>query len=348
MVINGRKVTGIYKYSSNAIFTQGDLVYKDSTLYVALTEVSGIDPSDSLASVGKYSIYLGDKCVGLDEYLNYERTNSTKFDKYIPAQLLPVILNHYLTGIDEKGVIESLNDDYTSDTRTTADEILENDNINNAVYSVDRDLEGLPVDLYSSDLNRLNKERLILKQYTYNEKVFVESTQEIRRVRVQELIDHSQYMVWYRYKKIDEPNSIASPWKSITLNTTNIHDNLLRLASEYKYRIKALQLTMKNLKSNFRFKTLKLKSKSNKYTVPAEYMESKMTINARYKAGNGIFEIVNFTIDLSSGITKYVSDNIYLMIDKDKGTISLYEDKNMSKLHRKAVINDIYIHEYYE
>lgn len=347
MIINGKKVTGLYKYNSEAIYTQGDLVYKDSTLYVAETEVTGIDPSDEEMSVGKYHIYLGDKCVSLDDYLNYEKTEDSKLNKYIPASLLPVILNHYLTGVTEKGVIESINDSYKSDTKTTADEILDNDNINHAIYSVDRDLEGLPVDLYSSESGRINGEKLILKQYTYLEKSFEDLVQVSRRVRVQELIDHSQYMVWYRYKKIDEVNSSPSQWKSITLNSTNIHDNILRLANEYKSRINVLQETLINLKKNFRFRSIEIpKLKSNSFSIPKEYSKSKMTIAVQLKSGNGIYKIINFTINLSSSINKYESDGVYLSFDSEY--IKIFEDRNMSILHRKAVINDIYVHEYYE
>ena len=348
MVINGKKVTGLFKYDPDAIFTQNDLVYKDSTLYVVLTEVTGIDPSDPEMSVGKYKVYLGDKCVSLDDYLNYEKTEDTKANKYIPASLLPVILNHYLTGVSEKGVIESLNDDYRSDSRMSADELLVNDTINNAIYSVSRDLPGLPVDLYSSTSKRLNNEKLILKQYTYIEREFENSVQVTKRVRVQELIDHSQYMVWYRYKKIDDINSTSSKWKSITLNTTNIHDNLLRLADEYKSRINILQETLINMRKNFRFRTLDLpKKKSNVFKIPDEYVgKVRLTISAQVKSGNGIYRITNFTVNLSSSLNKYESDGSYLLIDNNY--IKLYEDKDMSVLHRKAVINDVYVHEYYE
>lgn len=354
MVINGKKVTGLYKYDSEAIFTQGDLVYKDSTLYVALTEVTGIDPSDEEMSVGKYKIYLGDKCVSLKEYLDYEKTEDTKLNKYIPASLLPVILNHYLTGVTEKGVIEALNDDFRSDTRTSADEVLVNPTINHAIYMVDRDLAGLPVDLYSSKSQRINREKLILKQYTYMEKIFVNSVAESRRVRVQELIDHSQYMVWYRYLKLDEVGASASPWKSITINTTNVRDNLLRLSQEYKSRIDILQNTLIEMRKNFRFKKLELpKRLSEVFEVPKENWEDKVTISARFKSGNGIYKIINFTVDLASSLTKYESEGCYLLVsdevvdEESKKFLKLYEDDDFTQLHRKATICDAYVHEFY-
>lgn len=347
MILNGKKVTGLYKYDSDAIFTQGDLVYKDSTLYVALTEVTGIDPSDEEMSVGKYKIYLGDKCVSLKEYLDYEKTEDTKFNKYIPASLLPAILNHYLTGVTEKGVIEALNDDFRSDTKTSADEVLVNQTINHAIYMVDRDLAGLPIDLYSTKSQRINREKLILKQYTYMEKVFVNSVLESHRVRVQELIDHSQYMVWYRFLKLDEAGSTASPWKPITINTANVRDNILRLAQEYQSRIDILQSTLTNLRNNFRFKTLSMpKRLSASFTIPEEYIgKVRMTVSARVKSGNGIYKIINFTIDLTSTLTKYESDGCYLLINGN--SIKLYEDKEFTQLHRKATICDVYVHEYY-
>lgn len=347
MVINGKEITGLFSYDIDATYTQNDLVYKDKTLYVALTKVSGIDPSDSETSKGKYTIYLGDRFVGLDDFLNYEKTESTLNDKYIPASLLPTILNHYLTGVDGKGVIESINDDFTPDSRVTADEILIDENINHAIYAVDRNLGGLPVDLYSSNSERINSEKLILKQYTYKEKEFVNSVQVSKRVRVQELIDHSQYMVWYRYQKIDDIDSIPSQWKSITLNTTNIHDNLLRLANEYKSRIIALQDTLTNLRKNFRFKSLDVSnSRDNYFQIPNEYLgKYRMTVGVRILVGNGIYNIINFTINLNSTITKYESDGIYLNIEDN--IIFLYEDKNMTIRHRKAIIDNVYVHEYY-
>lgn len=347
MIINGKEITGLYLYNPEARYTKGDIVYKDSTLYIALTEVNGVDPSDPITSSGKYNIYLGDRYVGIDEYLNYEKTEDSKNDKYIPASLLPIILNHYLTGVTDKGVIESLNDDYTSDAITTADEIIFSDSINHAIYSVSRDLGGLPLDLYSSESARLNKEKMILKQYTYNVKEFVNSVQVIRRVRVQELIDHSQYMVWYRYLKIDEVGSVPSVWKSISLNTTNVHDNILRLAAEYRDRIKVLQEELKRMRSNFRYHPLKInKLRSNKFSVPEEYQSSRMTVVVMYKSGNGIYSISNFTINPGSSITKYECDGIYLQIED--GVITLYEEKEMKTKHRKAYIDQVFIHEFYE
>lgn len=347
MIINGKNIVGLYKYDPNSTFTQGDIVYKDSTLYIALTEVSGIDPSDNIESIGKYQIYLGDKCVSIDDYLNYEKTEDSKLNKYIPANLLPVILNHYLSGVSEKGVIEPLNDsDDMLESYITADDIMTSDTINNAIYTVDRNLEGLPTDLYSSSSGKVNSDKLILKQYTYYEKEFINSIQEKRKVRVQELIDHSQYMVWYRYKKIGSENP-ASEWRSITMNTSNIYDNVVKLADEYKSRIDILQKSLNNLKKNFMFRPIDLKeSNSNYVTIPNDYNESKMTVVVLCKSGNGIYKCINFTFSMLSSIKKYESDGCYLLVSD--GKFEIFEDKNLKVPHRKAFINEVYAHEFYK
>jgi hypothetical protein len=234
MIINDREITGIFRYNSGSTYTQGDLILKGTSIYIAKTKVSGIDPEEGDGREEKYELYPGiDKYATIDQFLNYMNTGNPSDDKYISVSSLPIILNHYLTGVNEKGMIEDL--EYNSSetegdvSRVVADEILFDPLINHAMYTVTRNMEGLPLNVYSREYVVGQPDKLILKQYTYTQKMFSESVEELHRMRVQELIDHTQYMVWYRSVDLDATNTNPTPWKSITLNMTNIHDRIMDL-----------------------------------------------------------------------------------------------------------------------
>lgn len=352
MIINGREITGIFRWNSQRVYTQGDIVLYNSTLYIAKTEVSNGEAPDS--GTGKYEIYPGiSKYATVDEFLDYTNTRDAANDKYISVNSLPLILNHYLTGVNEKGIIEDL--EYNSQetegdiSRSDARSIIKDEFINHAIYSVTRNFEDLPLNVYSKEYVVGQPDKLILKQYTYYQETYEGSELELHRMRVQELIDHTQYMVWYRSYDMDNPNNIdPTPWKSITLNMTHVHDRIMDLVQDYKDRINALQGVINELRRNFKFRVMDSGLGLNTYSIPLNYID-KVRLTAEIKwldtEASGFYRKTEITIDLSSGIEKYKSDEIYIKVDKY--SISLYSDPEFTTPHPTATFDNIYIHEYY-
>lgn len=352
MIINDREITGIFRYENGVTYTQGDLILKGTSIYIAKTKVSGIDPEKDTEK--KYELYPGiDKYTTIDQFLNYMDTGNPSDDKYISVRSLPIILNHYLTGVNEKGMIEDL--EYNSSdidgntSRVVADEILFDPLINHAMYTVTRSLRGLPDNVYSREYVVGQPDKLILKQYTYTQEMFAgSSTEELHRMRVQELIDHTQYMVWYRSVDLDATNNTPTPWKSITLNMTNIHDRIMDLVKDYKDRINALQSVINELRRNFKYRAMDSGLNSNVYNIPLNYID-KVRLTAEIKwqdtEVNGFYRKTEITIDLSSNIEKYISDGIYIKVTKN--SISLYSDSEFKTPHPTAKFDNIYIHEFY-
>lgn len=353
MIINDREITGIFRYNSGSTYTEGDLILKGTSIYIAKTKVSGIDPEEGDGREEKYELYPGiDKYATIDQFLNYMNTGNPSDDKYISVSSLPIILNHYLTGVNEKGMIEDL--EYNSSetegdvSRVVADEILFDPLINHAMYTVTRNMEGLPLNVYSREYVVGQPDKLILKQYTYTQKMFSESVEELHRMRVQELIDHTQYMVWYRSVDLDATNINPTPWKSITLNMTNIHDRIMDLVKDYKDRINALQTVINELRRNFKYRAMNSGLNSNVYTIPLNYIDKvRLTAEIKWQDTeiNGFYRKTEITIDLSSNIEKYISDGIYIKVTKNN--ISLYSDSGFKTPHPTAKFDNVYIHEFY-
>ena len=178
------------------------------------------------------------------------------------------------------------------------------------MYTVTRNMEGLPLNVYSREYVVGQPDKLILKQYTYTQKMFSESVEELHRMRVQELIDHTQYMVWYRSVDLDATNTNPTPWKSITLNMTNIHDRIMDLVKDYKDRINALQTVINELRRNFKYRAMNSGLNSNVYTIPLNYIDKvRLTAEIKWQDTeiNGFYRKTEITIDLSSNIEKYLS-----------------------------------------
>ena len=155
-------------------------------------------------------------------------------------------------------------------------------------------------------------------------------------------------MVWYRSVDLDATNNTPTPWKSITLNMTNIHDRIMDLVKDYKDRINALQSVINELRRNFKYRAMNSGLNSNVYNIPLNYID-KVRLTAEIKwqdtEVNGFYRKTEITIDLSSNIEKYISDGIYIKVTKN--SISLYSDSGFKTPHPTAKFDNIYIHEFY-
>lgn len=340
MEINGKKVNGISIYNQNSKYNQGDIVLKDTTMYMADADVSGEDPETS----SKFHIYLGDKFAGYSDFLGYIEEENPTEDKYISVKTLSAILNHYMTGINIKGVIQEVENE-----EGILDKIILDPEINFAVYTVDRslsDIEGI----YSGKLSIQQPDKLILKQYSYTYKYVGEGDEEEDRVmRVQELIDHSQYTVWYR--KCDLYNKYSmSEWGNVSVNMTHLNERIKQLQKEYNDRMNAMRQVTIELRSNFRYRNIPVDNPSNKYIVPSEYVNNILTFGIKNTNGD-ITERCDISLDVNTSLSKFKSGDIYIKLESSDGgtkTLSLYSDSSYSNLHATAVIDNVILHENYE
>lgn len=294
----------------------------------------------------------------------HEFVNRNSFSgSYISKDTLIATLSHYLTGVSLKGTLQVLSDhdssiadsDYTGSNQkvvaSTADEIIVDKFINNAVYAVDRELPGLPINVYSvvypstDDPSIQAPDYLLLRQYTYNQELNGADT----TIRVQELIDHTQSMLWYRYMKLGVMDN-PSDWKPITMNDTHVAQRIINLANEYKNRIIALYDVANQLRSNFRYHKVKLDEGATSYNA-MNYSTYRITLEISKSSDiPGFSEISNATIDLSSNITKYKSGSTYIGVSPDSNgfkVITLYDDPELATISTTATISNAYIHEFY-
>ena len=99
MLLNdNRHVRGIFKYSDDVYFEEGDFVVDGSCIYIckAPEPIANQRPSEDTEHV-YYSEYPGDKIVSASEYYDYvmsaDRGEQTE-DKYVSAHTLCEILEN--------------------------------------------------------------------------------------------------------------------------------------------------------------------------------------------------------------------------------------------------------------
>lgn len=283
MRLNGKSVQGIYVYNKNTTYEVGDLVlYKNSLyIYTKSDEVhsDGLNPKDSK----DYTPYLGDKLTSLEDWKAF--LNGESEDKYITTSTLVAILNTCMNDMRLDGVIELaydypqgdtkdgwILDEYRLDTEVAdnsiIDEILRSSS-NYAIYRVSRKLQGLWMVNYDTSLvegsftdEDKNRDSVLMKQYTYYSS---EGDKENGiQTRIQELIDYVDGTVYYRYAKYDPSLEKDGTLGNLT-SVSNWHSTRISkeyelqvnsLLNAYSNKIKELEHLEKNLKKNFKFKSL--------------------------------------------------------------------------------------------
>lgn len=284
MKINGKSIQGTYVYSENETYEVGDLVLYENGLYIYTKSDEGpygldkTNPKDSK----DYTPYLGDKLTSLEDWKAF--LNGESEDKYITTSTLVAILNTCMNDMRLDGIIESaydepqdespkgwILDEYRLDTEIAdnaiIDEILRSSS-NYAIYRVSRKLQGLWMVNYDTssvidgNYTEEDKSSVLMKQYTYYSSE--EDKEQGIQTRIQELIDYVDGTVYYRYAKYDpvlEKNGTlgnltsVSNWHSTRISKEyELQVNAILTA--YSSKIKELQLLEKNLKKNFKFKSL--------------------------------------------------------------------------------------------
>lgn len=253
MRLENKDIQGIFSYDPEITYTKGDFVVKDKKLYVVNATVMGIDPT-SQEGRDYYQIYLK------EETFDYSDTggNLVKFikeggDKLVTAYGVGKILSQYMTGFDDKGIInneilntgETILRNYLGDSLNVKylnplDEVMRNSDLNNAVFRVDRDVA-------KSVLGDNIGDSIILRQYTYK------SENESGTTRVQELVDPFTGMVRFRYAKgnLTDP----SDWNGYNFGT-DIANKINGIMAYYTDKAQSYEKNLYALRNCFRYRPL--------------------------------------------------------------------------------------------
>lgn len=382
MIINNTHVQGIFLYSDDIEFEKGDFVVLDNIIYICTAK--NPTNTESMTVLGKnpekdrenFDIYLGDKIESAEEYFKYVENPNDLDDKYVSSHSLTRILSYYMSGYNEKGIISSIIDldgsnlSYSTDldeyldgkTKDNAlNAIIKAKDLNNAIFKISRDLVSktlLPeIDISeSSGFSEDDLNSVILKQYTY-----IDSGNSGILYRVQELIDHVNGIVLYRYTNKESDYTVVSEWKSSFLdNTFKNKVDMIRVYYENKER--NLEREKNNLYNNFGFRnsnivkgqtvSLQCDNKDNSGYIDVDYFNEfescviTVIIQEQVSSTTSIvFKNTSLTIDLSDSLS---SDGIldYYVTSTNTLTVSPEKPSN-TKLINLSVVSGRIINVYY-
>ena len=274
MKINNTSIRGVFLYSPDVEFEYGDFVVSGDSIYLCKPKGSqsiiGVEPSTDLVN---YEAYLGGSTASLDYSLGYlAGDNKMGSDIYVSALYLQGILNSYLCGFSEKGIITDYIDLIDNEIKTTErytpiigsategafDLILVAPELNNAYLKVSREFidSDQSLGVVSTILGTAGGSGdIILRQYTY-----IDSTRDGNPiVRVQELVDPDQALVMYRYGvlspdiyKIIESSDFKSSFYT-TSNARDVINECLTYVSNKETEYKAKYNAMKG---SFRYRSV--------------------------------------------------------------------------------------------
>lgn len=385
MKLNGVSVQGIYVYNEgNTTYEIGDLIlYKNGIyIYSKSSEVlsDGLTPDISK----DYIPYLGDKLTSLQDWKDFLEGKGE--DKYLTTNTLVAILNSYMNDMRLDGLIESAYDYPEGKTRdgwilneyelntevgdnTVIDEILRS-NSNYAVYRVSRKLQGLWMVDYDTESvvgNYTDEDRksVLVKQYTYY------SSEEDKNLgietRIQEVIDHIDGTIYYRSAKYNPSLEIngtlgnlssVSDWHNTRISR-EYESQIMSIINAYATKIRELECLEKNLKKNFKFKSLDIIPGSNSVllsqtsTPEAVKIEQgfynigpiTVVLKQRIQTTDIFYKSYEITIeysDMYNGSKFLLTDDLYVTISGTKSGDMLIEtsDKNVT-------IQSMYYREFY-
>ena len=385
MKLNGVSVQGIYVYNEgNTTYEVGDLILYKNGIYI-YSKSSEVLSDGLTPDVSKdYIPYLGDKLTSLQDWKDFLEGKGE--DKYLTTNTLVAILNSYMNDMRLDGIIESaydypegktrdgwILDEYKLNTEvgdnTVIDEILRS-NSNYAVYRVSRKLQGLWMVDYDTESvvgNYTDEDRksVLVKQYTYY------SSEEDKNLgietRIQEVIDHIDGTIYYRSAKYNPSLEIngtlgnlssVSDWHNTRISR-EYESQVMSIINAYATKIRELECLEKNLKKNFKFKSLDIIPGSNSVllsqtsTPEAVKIEQgfynigpiTVVLKQRIQTTDIFYKSYEITIeysDMYNGSKFLLTDDLYVTISGTKSGDMLIEtsDKNVT-------IQSMYYKEFY-
>lgn len=258
MRINDKSIKGFFLYSDDVQFEKGDFVVDGGVIYTAKVNVMGKKPSDYNEL---YDIYLGENIADLEgkDFANYIKGAGS--DKLVTAYSVGKILNSFISGFDEKGIInnEITKDqivylrDYFGDETVLArtnplDAVMTAPDLNNCIFKVDRHVVQ---DLFGTSQLQFTSSYIILRQYTYMEKE-ASPTGPALYIRVQELIDEETGLAKWRYSTSDDNFDSSIDWNSVNVNE-NILETIDEIINYYRNKAISFEKEKAAMKASFTF-----------------------------------------------------------------------------------------------
>lgn len=367
MILNNTHIQGIFVYSPSAEYERGDFVVSGDSIYICtatdptdktLMTVSGIDPKNDTIN---FNTYLGSKIQSAQEYFDYISNPIEKEDKYISSQTLSEILSTYMSGFSEKGIITdhiSLTDSGALDlgigiygaslpenlinatTENVLDQIITDPNLNNAIFYVSRELPEIKADLPSIPdsllgYTELDKKSVILKQYSY---IDSSSSSGISvKYRIQELIDHVNAMILYRFGSSENGNfTNVTNWRS-SFYDASFKNKLDYVRTYYTTRSAEIERKLRSvIGKNFSYRNVEIE-KSPKITIQctdpgrlgyipvpgfnnSQCVLGIVTQELYSNLGGGVFKNSSLTIDLRDS---FGSDSVLKYYINSRNTLSI-------------------------
>lgn len=365
MKINETSVRGVFVYTDDAIFEKNDFVIYGNTIYICkpesgITEVYGENPKTSK----NFIVYLGDQSTDISEYLNFLETGEGE-NKYISTLTLQQVLNHFILGPDGKGIIgDSIvcdpdgsyklsNGTQFKNPNSVLSDIMNHPDINHALLKVSRLLPEIIVYVgqpLNQDEDTKDIDGCILKQYTY-------LSENGHKIRIQELIDPVDGLIYYRGADIDSDTvTSANNFKCAISNPDSLKKKADNIFALYNSRLKILRSLEEHLKENFRYRKVDILGKHNQISIPdlgenrpeitimiTEYDSSKK-INYNSEAS---FSLIDYSDEVCYGIGK--NYRLRVLISPDN-SVNIYLETLSGILTNPSTvwISGAYYREYYD
>lgn len=283
MKINNTSVRGIFLYSPDLVLEKGDFVIYNDTIYVVnpatengeVTQVS--DPSTS----SLFKQYLSEKVASLEYSKGFlENSSSNTSDMCVSSSALYGIMNRYMSGFDEKGIITSsisssgCSEDLEGIVSSTGSELFNQlitaPDLNNTYIRIDRELvrnsnsAGMSSALYlrpETESASSSLTFIILRQYSY-----YDEGNNLKLTRVQEIIDPMYNYTFFRYGVLDSNYNLieSSDFKlTVAESVGGFSEYVQGAITYYKSIATGYQKKLNSLSGSFRYRNVVLPTVSN-------------------------------------------------------------------------------------
>ena len=259
MKINGKSIPGVFPYDTSYSYENGDMVVYNRAIYVYEFKKDEGNLPESPDESENFYLYLCDRFETVEGYLDTLDKGEDLDIKACSVSTLQAIMNHFMVGIDSKGIIgkEVVEDntggfvtnigelDYGFNPLTVINDILTSNIINNGIFKVSSNLPELRNYGFLSSV-------VILKQYTtYNDST---------KVRVQEIVDPVAELLFLRSYTVSSSgqSSEIKPFKCTIAKSKKIVEMFNHVIQVYNDRLNVFMELENNLKGNFRYRHISL------------------------------------------------------------------------------------------
>ena len=232
MIINNTSTPGVFLYTPNVEYERGDFIIYEDSIYICTPKGKDtIIVSDTTNSpdLNNFTPYLNKDIASWEDFVEQFSSDVIVNDKLVTSSTLSQVIKKLMFGIDSKGIIS----EYITKTKTgynvsqrlskltsgksgnvsMLDYLILEDTIpefNNLAVRISRSefLHLLPEIDDLTEYSELDKNSVLLKQYTYYQTYNSSSTSSDSRMRIQEVIDPINGVCLYRHTRLGSNDSV--------------------------------------------------------------------------------------------------------------------------------------------